>query len=488
MKRILIYGLFVTMLFSCEDFLEPQPEYLINDQSFYSNVNDFQTALTGVYSGLQAFHNVDYIFWLAELATDNAEIQLPNPQTWEMEFDEAGITSTNLAVNRFWSSNYLTISRCNTILNRIEDVTMDEAVKKEIQGQIKFLRAYSYFYLVRIFGDVPLVNVDFTSPEQIAAYDMGRKSTDEIYDFIIEDLTDAETLLPSTVPSNKGKVSIGAVKTLLGKVYLTQHEYSSAATKLKEVIDMQAYSLEADYSKLFSVGNDDNPESILEIEYAGGNIGEGNSFQTQFYPLVQNMVVFVGGQLAGGRCVPTLSMMEAFETNDLRKEMYGDQIPLKNGGFETSRFCKKFADYNASLTSDAGTNYTVFRYADVLLMYAEALNEAGFVADGPSFEYLNDVRTRAGLPDKTSTDPDESLRITNQDEFRDAIALERRVELAFEAHRWFDLLRTGKTQEVMDAHFASKGLAFSFENYELLMPIPSRERLINPDLEQNDGY
>lgn len=475
MKKIIIC-LFAVTLFSCDDFLTLQPGYQMNELGFYKNENDYQTALVGAYSGLQAYA-MNLIF-INELATDNCVIQLPQAEATVTAFEYMDIPPTNGHVGNYWSNPYGIISRANSILNKIEKASIDETAKNSIIGECQFLRAFSYFSLVRLFGPVSLVDIEFTSPNQVVGYDFSRKSVDDIYSFIIRDLTDAEKLLPATIPPNKGKISIGAVKTLLGKVYLTRHEYDKAASKLKEVIDMETYSLVEDYGKLFAEGNDDMPESILEVEYASGNIGEGNNFSSYYYPNIMNMAVFPDNQVGGGRCVPGESLLKAYEENDLRKDQsVGDQLPMSDGTTSNYTFGRKFVDYSAPNTNDGGVNFTLLRYADVLLMYAESLNELG--QTGQAYEYINNVRDRAGLA---------PLSGLSQADFRLAMERERRVEMALEGHRWFDLVRTDRAITVLNADYADRGLAFTVEKHELLLPIPQGQIDINPDLEQNDGY
>lgn len=483
MKKYIFVFLISAISFSCDDFLDLGPDNRINTQSFYKSQKDFEVALVGAYSTLQGLHGSN-LHLFAEMATDNAEIQLPNPTSNELQLDEVNFTPSNTYANSYWSSCYSLITKCNTVLARIEGFSdINETVKKTIQGECLFLRAYGYFYLVRMFGEVTIVTKEFTSPNQVSAYDMGRRPVTEVYQLIFDDLSKAATLLSPTVPANRGKVSIGAVNMLLAKVYLTQKEYAKAATELEKVMTLKkgdgaaAYKLEPDYKKLFSSGNDDNDETIFEIEFASGNLGEGNNYAHHFYPLLQGMAVFKGNLLAGGRCVPTKSLMEAYEEGDKRKESsVGDQVLMSNGSYTTSTFCKKFIDYNVTILSDGGVNFTEYRYADVLLMYAEALNELDR-ADAET--YLNEVRARAGL---------EGMTRTNKNEFRLLIEKERRVEFAYECHRWFDLVRTGRLKEVMNAHFASKGLGFSVEDHEWILPVPQTQRDIDSNLSQNTGY
>lgn len=483
MKKYIFIFLVSVVSFSCEDFLNLGPDNQINTQSFYKSQNDFEVALVGAYSTLQSLHGSN-LHLFAEMATDNADIQLANPTSNELQLEEINFTASNTYVNSYWTTCYTLITRCNTILGRIEGFgNINETVKKSIQGESLFLRAYAYFYLVRMFGEVTIVTEEFTSPNQVAAYDMSRKPVADVYRLILDDLTKSEPLLASTVPANRGQVSVGAVKTLLAKVYLTQKEYAKAATTLEQVMALKkadgspAYKLEPDYGKLFSEGNDDNDESIFEIEFASGNIGEGNNYAHHFYPLIQGMAVFKGNLLAGGRCVPTQSLMNAYETGDKRKEAsVGDQIPMSDGSFTTSTFCKKFIDYNLTIVSDGGVNFTEFRYADILLMYAEVLNE---LDRSGAESYLNEVRTRSGLEGKTRT---------SKEDFRLVLEQERRVEFAYECHRWFDLVRTGRLKEVMDAHFTSKGVSFSVADHEWILPVPQAQRDIDPNLTQNPEY
>src|SRR5690606_8777891 len=183
------------------------------------------------------------LLMLGELTTDNAEITWSSPTTNEVEADENAITSTNGFVNSVWSTGFQTVSRCNNILIRLADAPIDAEVKSQFQAEARFLRAYAYFYLVRFFGDLPVIEVAFTSPDQVAAYDMTRQPVSDVYAFIEEDLTTAIGLFTrDDLP--KSRASVGAARTLLGKVYLRQKKYGPAAQVLKDVMDMQVYSLD----------------------------------------------------------------------------------------------------------------------------------------------------------------------------------------------------------------------------------------------------
>jgi hypothetical protein len=307
---------------------------------------------------------------------------------------------------------------------------------------------------------------------------MTRKPVENIYQLIIRDLKDASGFLDGVSGLSKSRASKGAAKTLLGKVYLTRKEYTLAATVLKEVIDMKTYSLAASYKSMFTNGNKGLAESIFEIEYLSGNVGEGNSFSSLFTPPRFDMGIFPGNMQGSGRIVPTRQIADAYEPGDLRRAVSViDSVRLKDGTYAKNLYGLKFVDFTTGLTGDGGINFTSLRYADVLLMYAEVLNETAKTAEAHG--YLKQVRNRAGL-----TGPDG----LSKDAFALALEKERRVEFLLEGHRWFDLVRTGRVQTVMNKYFTDIGLKFSVENHELIMPIPQKERDINPQLEQNPNY
>ncbi len=477
MKRLGLYILVGLITISCSDFLTLQPEHEINENSFYKNAGDFESALIGNYAGLQGLHNAS-ITYLGDLTTDNAEINWTAPTIAETEFDEMNPTAGNSFLGAIWTSCFSTISRSNNILSRIDGVDFNETQKNQFRGEALFLRAYAYFYLVRIFGEVPLVEVAFRSPNEIMAFDMSRKPVDQIYNLIEKDLTGAASLLADVSGLSKSRASAGASKTLLGKVYLTRGQYDKAAGILKQIIDSNTYRLEANYKKLFTNGNDELPESVFEIKYLSGNVGEGNTFSSIFTPARFDMAIFPNNMQGSGRVLPTPEVAGSYETGDLRKPAsIGDSVRLVSGRYEKELHGLKFVDFTTGLQGDGGINYTSLRYTDVLLMYAEALNEQNQVQT--AHDYINQVRARAGLP---------ALSGLSQSVFRLALEKERQLEFLLEGHRWFDLVRTGRLQPVMNAYFASKGLAFTVTARHSVMPIPLREMDVNPNLKQNDGY
>jgi tetratricopeptide (TPR) repeat protein len=477
MKKYCIYLPALVMMTSCSDFLELQPEYQVNENSFYKNANDFETALIGNYAGLQGLHSASLLY-IGELTTDNAEVRWTSPEVAETEADEVNFTPSNNFLNAIWNGCFATVSRSNNVLSRIDGVDLPTDRKNQFKGEALFLRAYGYFYLVRLFGDVPLVEVAFRSPNEIMDFDMSRKPTSQIYELIKRDLLEAASLLSGTTGLSKSRASSGAARTLLGKVYLTLGEYDQAASVLKEVVDSGTYSLDQDYFQLFTNHNDELPESIFEIKYISGNVGEGNSFSRLFTPARFDMAIFPNNMQGSGRILPTEEMASSYEPGDRRRSLsIGDSVLLVTGNYERDLHGLKFVDFTSGIVNDGGINFTSLRYADVLLMYAEALNETE--ANTEAHTYLNMVRNRAGL---------EAVWGLSQEEFRLTIERERRSEFFLEGHRWFDLVRTNRLQTVMNQYFQDKGLNFSVAEHERIMPIPLREIDIDPNLQQNPGF
>lgn len=476
-KKLILLLVLGTTAFSCRDFLELTPDFQISEQTFYESQNDFETALTGVYGTFRGLFSSN-VLYMTELTTDNAEIQWSSPSTDEMQLDQNAVTSTNQFGQSVWNTCLYTISRSNAILNRIDGVAFDQPTKDRIKGETKVIRAYAYFYLVRLFGNVPVINETFSSPAQVAAADLALKPGAEVYALIINDLTEAETLLPATGSTDKTRASRLTAKNLLGNVYLTQKNYEQAAAKLKEVIDSRVYSLAANYQTLFTNGNNNQAESIFEVQYTSGR-GMGNNYSAIFTPAITSMAIFSGNLQGSGRITPTLELIRAYEAGDARKAVsVNDSVTLIGGRKSYSRYGLKFVDFRAIDLADGSITFTPLRYADVLLKYAEVLNEQGKPAD--ALPFVNSVRTRAKLP---------SLSGLNQADLRLAIERERRVEFLYEGHRWFDLVRTGRAQTVLNAHYASLRLTFSLQDFELIFPIPQNEVDLNPGLvKQNPGY
>jgi hypothetical protein len=502
MKNITAIGIVVLGLFqsSCsEDFLNQTDPTKVGVDAFYQNEAQVKQALNGVYGQLQGITAAAYLF--GEFQTDNTTIDL-NPSDrggaggWEA-FDFSTVNSGNGEIANLWNSYYSALYNANLTLEKLEKAPIPDAAKKEVEGQLKFLRGYLYFYLVQYFGDVVIVTSTLAIPDP--AFDLVRSPQAEVWAQVEKDLTEAAALLPVKYASDsdKGRATKGAALTLLGKTYLTLKKYADAVTALKEVTTF-GYALNTNYADNFdpAPAKKNGIESIFEIQYQGDNdLGEQSSFQYVFAPRVSKGAVTgfaAGGN--GGRNIPTRDIIAAYEPDDLRKNISLKTSFTLDGTVYPIPYVSKY-NYPHTIVQRTNTNWPVMRYADVLLMLAEAINEQT-AANAEALGYLNQVRKRAGLA---------AVAVTGKNEFRTAVLKERRIELAFENHRWFDLKRTNTPAEwvaLMNAH-GSRELAsptvsrgnvpfnttdYQFSENEYYLPLPAPQILINPKLVQNPGY
>ena len=497
LRGFLLFSLLFTI--SCqEDFLEVTPNYYLTEGDFYKTVGDFEQAVIGVYGKLQQFTTQAHI--LQEGISDNTTYDNQLDQGSLGGFQQFGFIDQWLMksdANTFsnsWNLIYGAVKDCNFALAGLESAAIDEDVAKQIEGELKFLRAYFYFTAVRYWGDIPLLLEPVTTSEE--AFAITRSSTEEVYQAIIQDAEyAASALLPSYSGNDVGRVTAGAANMLLAEIYMTRHEYSKAETKLRKIVGSPIYGLLPDYAEVFNPSNKNSKESIFEVQYKEGEEGESSNFMYQFAPVDSRGDVVVGPEAGGnGRNIPTLDMADAYEEADLRKDIsigYFDRNP------SPLYYVKKYDHDTDTEFSRTPDNWPVYRYADALLMLAEAINEQNFNAGEP-FDLLNQVRNRAGLESLTSADA------SNQDALRYVLLQERRVELAFENHRWFDLIRSGKAIEILTAHGVRERAnptldppdflpvtdeSFRISEDELIFPIPVKELNKNPNLlPQNGNY
>ncbi|REA63850.1 RagB/SusD family nutrient uptake outer membrane protein [Dyadobacter luteus] len=473
------YLLFISLILfsSCKDgFLSLAPISETNNLNFYRNEADMLNAVNAAYASLQ-FGGVynQSMYAIGEGISDNTEILDAQSGIDISQLDAFTTLSNNGIVSETWNDHYRGILAANTVLDRIGTVSMNEAMKTRFSAEAKFLRALLYFNLVRMYGDVPLLLKETTDVTE--GYTYTRNPASEVYIQVEKDFTEAAQALPASYSgADVGRATSGAAKGLLAKVYLTQKKWQQAADKTKEIIDAGTYDLLASYADIFRINNKNHKESLFEVQYKKGGFGLGSPFNNRFAPRLAGVVVTTIG--AGtGHNLPTADMNRAYEAQDLRKDISIAQGYTSGGTFVQSPYVRKYMDPAPFAASDADNNWPVLRYADVLLMRAEALNELSFSTSGEALLILNRIRKRAGLSDKTSE------QLNSQAAFRLAVEQERRVELAFENHRWFDLLRTDRAIAVMN----SKG--FNIQSYQLLLPIPLTQIEINPSqIKQNPGY
>jgi len=354
-----------------------------------------------------------------------------------------------------FSDYYEGVNRANQVLAKVPDINMDADLKTRLLGQAYFLRGLYFYYLVDLFGQVALPLQTATST---ADFHVPQSTAEQGWQQVISDFKQAVDMLPASYSNvngpdkgQTGRATKGAAMAFLGKAYLFNKLYDDAATQFKSVIDLNVYSLVPNYADNFNINKENGPESIFEVQYIEGNNGLSSDFVDTFCPWdvyddsVTGYEIENGAQ--NGWNIPTQDMLDAYEQGDKRRAASLNEDFISDEWGYLVPYVIKFNSI-AKVQFQTGNNFPVYRYADVYLMLAESLNEAGYEAGGDAFHYLNLVRERAGLADKTSaTVPDQaSLRLV--------IAHERQVELAFENHRWFDLLRTGTATTVMQAHAA----------------------------------
>jgi starch-binding outer membrane protein, SusD/RagB family len=458
-----IYVLILAMfMVSCgDDFTNLSPISQRNVGTFYSNANEFELALNGAYAGLQADGTYNQSYWVMfEMRSDNTD-QGPDVTGLANELAVVNVFTEN-ALNQFigdaYRDSYVLITRTNIILDKIGGIQMNDAQRNRIKGEAMFLRSLAYYHLAVAFDRVPLILSEVTDINTPVT----QSNATAILTHIASDLEVAVGLLPQTATgANIGRATKGAANALLGKVYLTLGQRAQAATALRRVVDSGVYRLVDNYANLWGVQNENNPESVFEIQYRAGGFGTGSPFTNYFSPSgnLQN-------GLGNNRNRPTQNLYDAYEPGDRRRDisMATSYVNPATGLTVEALHILKFRSQPFT-NNDSDLNWPIIRYADVLLMLAEALGEGT-----ESYNLINQVRARAGLAPISASTPGS---------FNEKLLKERRVELAFENHRWADLKRFGVAQQVM----AAKGYTA-----KLLFPIPQRELDVSPGMEQNPEH
>lgn len=466
----LVIGLLT--LCSCNDFLTEYPTNNENVPNFYKTEADIEQGVNAAYNALAASGQYGKNFiYLMEVRSDNSSVgSLTNSGGIYGDIYLFRESPYNVVLNDTWVACYEGIKRCNIVLDRINNVQIDEDKKNKFIGEMLFIRALTHFNLVRLWGDVPLVTHYYDSP--FDAFNEGRTPSNEVYNGIISDLTNAIKLLPTTKDKNRpGSPISSAAKTLLAKVYITLEKFTDAQPLLNEVINSGAYKFMDSYAEIFDVTKKNNNESIFEIQYSGSDTGLGSAFANIFAPAGSRELTNGVGTTDGGN-LPTKEFVKSYEEGDLRKDV---TIGTVSDG---TMYCKKFVA-PPSLANQSDANFIVMRYTDVLLMYAETLNEVSYSSTGEALSILNQVRKRAGLSELNGTD------LPNKEAFRKAIIKERRYEFAFENYRWFDLTRTNTAIEAING--SERQITIS--NYQLIYPIPQTQIDVSPGIMiQNPNY
>ncbi|MGN7824732.1 RagB/SusD family nutrient uptake outer membrane protein [Chitinophaga sp. 22536] len=490
MKRQYILPLLGILTFSAcsKDFINLTPQSNQTTSTFFKTASDFEQGVNAVYDGLQSAQTYGKTYYyLMEVRSDNTDI-------WDRgalagvasQIDFFTEVTTNPFVSDGYAGAYVIITRANAVLDQIDASAIPDASKKQYKGEALFLRALSYFNLVRLYGAVPLVTKMETTSQALGHK---RNAVTEIYAQIESDLQTAASLLPAVYANanDYGRATAGSAFGLLGKVLVTEKKWADALTALKNT--GTGYSLLNDYADLYKPANVVNPEILFAVRFKKGlNPSEGNNY---FADMVPVSFYYNGVQYGGSNNNrPTHDLVANYEPGDKRLGVSLDTIYNNSAtNVVKGNYVKKYFDVPGA-TNDGGSNFPVLRYADILLLQAEALNEqaySGATGPGTAFGFLNAVRKRAGLAEKTPAD------LPDQASFRNAVFRERRVELAFENDRWFDLARSSNGVAVLQAHLKQEyNLVTPVLNADrLLFPIPQSEINIHNDpanFPQNKGY
>lgn len=490
-------GVFI-IISGCAKYLSQEDPSNITVSNFYTEPNQAESAINDIYADLRPVYDGGGYGgspWLM--------LEFPTGLANTTVFGSAGTKNSNVRnlimasdnpyLTTFWQSYYRGIANANLAIEKIPDIQMDDIEKKRLIGEAKFLRAYYYFNLVRIFGDVPLI----LEPLTLASKQLmpKRDSIKKIYDVIIKDLRDAEDSgLPFTDKS--GRASLGAVKALMASVYLTLAGYplqagseyfKLARDKAAEIINSHEYQLFDSYADLRNKEKDNIEGNIFMVQYSD-KIVNRNGFQALFLPANSDISLYSD---ATGMLFPMEGFVNSYERGDKRiqeKQFYYKKFTLASNRNDTVTFgdwyiYKWFDSLAHTQTASSGLNWPLFRYAEILFIYAEASNEvSGPTSD--AYEAINKIRRRADL---------EPLSHLEQNDFREAIWKEKWHEMCFENKTWFDMVRLRKAYNYTTDSFDSfVGHKFEYgptlSEKDLLFPIPVAEIKNNKNLTQNPGY
>ncbi|WP_166670596.1 RagB/SusD family nutrient uptake outer membrane protein [Flavobacterium sp. 270] len=476
-------SILITGFSSCQgDFLDENPKSFIAPTNFYKTEADANAALVAVYNGLRAIYSQDITF-VGDMAGEQTFPGVSNSNVDRSNIDAFQFEPSNTILLGNWNNNYVVINRANAVLDRVPAIDMPAASKDVILAEARFLRAFSYFNLVRTFGGVPLRLAEATPLH------LKRSTADEVYAVILDDLKQAEAKLPAVQPAaNLGRATKGAASSLLAYVYLTKKDWTNAAAKAQEVIDNKGaygYGLYPTPADVWKIANENKLEHIFSIQFQSGPEGFGSAY-AQFYLSRTANVIQASGISGFGQNLVEDKFWKSFDVNDTRRDasiLSRFVDPKTNKVYQypstdlTELSIFKYFDPAPYARSNNNNNYPILRYADVLLIKAEALNELnGPTAD--AYDAINQIRKRAGVNMTL-------LSGLTQVQFRAAVLQERSFEFCFESKRYFDLIRTEQLVPIMTA--AGKNP----QPKNLLFPIPQKEIDTNQEInqeDQNPGY
>lgn len=453
MKKILILLVLGITAFSCsKKKLDLEPISEIGENEFYNNAEEIELATIAIYDGLQNIPLRE--FALTEMRSDNSRTK-SSEGDWA-QFESFTVRSTNQQVGVYWTVNYNVIFRANRVLENLSVVPAG-LLRNQYEGEARFSRALAHFNLVRAYGDVPIM--DRTIGIDESEY-FSRDPVESVFSFIIQDLEAASGLLPSKGSMEFGRATSGAAQALLAKVYLNTGNYGGAESLLGSLIASSSYSLELIYEDIFY--NEGNDEIIFAIPYVNDDINESQDFSFE---------MTAGGVRSGLNYLTddfkaNLDPLDTARIDVLRNPLVQDEVAKYLTSSLNARLC--------------GNDWIVLRLADVYLMHVEAIMAGSLATQNlEAINSFNAIRERVGL---SAVPTDGTGEITLE-----MLLDERRYELAFENHRFYDLVRTGQAQTVLSDFAASEG--YIFNSTDLILPIPQGEINVSGGLlVQNPGY
>ncbi|MGD9977431.1 MAG: RagB/SusD family nutrient uptake outer membrane protein [Bacteroidales bacterium] len=485
-KTIIAIALSSAILFGCSDFLDEDLRSEQNYNNYFESEKDLVSFANGMFGGLITwtwsgeglfFNN----YWvLQDIASDNCYETSSSIDM--LDLSQFTFDANNATTYYVWVGCYEVINSCNVLLEESENISAysSTAVKNHLQGEAYFLRGMLYFELVKLFGDVPLQLFSTKSPSETL---LSRTSATEVYNSITSDLKNAEELLAENPFPDRveGMPTSLTASALLGKVYLTRgalygnaSDFDSSRVYLEKVLGK--YTLEPNFADIFKIGNANAGEIIWAVNFSG-TLSEGWSTSQLIVRLMPTTESDNGVNNGQGWERPTDYLYNSFSNNDERKT--ATFITEFEGEVFNGPYIKKYWDQEAEggrANGESDADFIYLRYADVLLMYAEALNEINGGPTTDAYNAINEVRNRAGLGNLASG--------LGYQPFKDAILQERQWEFVMEGQRWYDLVRMGKLSERV---LLAKPTA-NVKTYNMLFPIPQQERYYNPKLTQNTGY
>lgn len=471
-KNIYIIVFAIIGLLGCKkDFLDRKPISDVTEGNFFKTGADAESAIVSVYSSFQSENYVFDYYINNDVVSDNCYSGGDNPNNFQL--DEFTTTSLNGNVSRDWGYFYEAIGRANAVLDNVENIQsldLTEQRKQEILGEAAFIRAFHYFQMVNIWGEVPLIihKVNSTEPSVVL---QPKSSVLDVYNSIINDLKFALARVPLQYPQNKQRVTQGACNALLAKVYAQKPnpDWALSLQYAEAVTSNTAYKLVTNYDFLWDGKHENSSESIFEIQFINSG-DQANWGPMLWLPPSMNPSSWRKFN------TPSNDLIAAFKlANDTVRFkssiLFEAKLPWKDSHFPNDTV--PFPYKQRSAQAGRADNNILIRLADIILLQAEAKNELGNTSGAQAD--LNLVRNRAMLPNTLAA---------NQASLRDSILLERRLELAFEGHRWFDIKRAGKAISIMN----NLGFAYNVNQNKLVLPIPQNELDRNPKLVQNPGY